>query len=373
MIITISRERLLNEINKISRIISYKSPIPALTGLLFEVKADKLVLLGTDGIISMQVEIKAGDSNLVIKEMGRSLIKVRFASEVIKKIDSPLINIEVVEGNIIRINANNFDSQLNTLDVSNYPKILFDTSGQEFVISSNNLRDIVNQVGFATDTQEKNIIFSGIHFLFSSDKLKVTATDSFRLASKEIIFPYQSDNDFEIIIPGKVIQEINKITEKNEPITIINNENNILFKTGNTIVQSKIIVGKYPNINKIIPKEYNSVIEIKNRDLLNAIDRASVLTHEINNTTIKLDIDNHKIKIISSASEIGNSNEYLNNFVLSGETMKIAFKSQYMLDALKSFKTNNLKLNLIADDKPIIITSDEDRTLLQLVLPIRTY
>lgn len=373
MIITISRTRLLNEINKISRIISYKSPLPALTGLLFEVKPDKLVLIGSSGTLSMQVEIKVNESKLQIEELGKTLIKVRFVSEVIRKIESEIIRIEVVEGSVIRINANNFDSQLNTLDVNQYPKILFDTRGQEFIISDGVLKAIVNQVGFAIGEQERNIIFTGIHFLFSKGKLKVTATDSFRLASKEINFPYYSKDDYEVIIPGKVIQEVNKISEKKNDVTIIINERNVVFKINNTILQSKIIDGKYPNINKIIPESYNSKIVINNRDLLNAIDRASVLSHEISNTTIKLNISNDKIKVESSSSEIGNSNEHLSKFQLSGEIMNIAFRSQYMLDAIRAFKTSDLNINLTAEDKPIIITSDEDPTLLQLVLPMRTY
>ncbi|WP_339024510.1 DNA polymerase III subunit beta [Spiroplasma endosymbiont of Agriotes lineatus] len=373
MIITISRTRLLNEINKISRIISYKSPLPALTGLLFEVKPDKLILIGSSGTLSIQVEIKVNESKLQIEEIGKTLIKVRFVSEVIRKIESDIIRIEVVEGSVIRINANNFDSQLNTLDFNQYPKILFDTKGQEFIISNAILKAIVSQVGFAIGEQERNIIFTGIHFLFSKGKLKVTATDSFRLASKEINFPYYSENDYEVIIPGKVIQEVNKISEKNNDVIIIVNKINIVFKINNTILQSKIIDGKYPNINKIIPESYNSKIVINNRDLLNAIDRASVLSHEISNTTIKLNISNDKINVEASSSEIGNSNENLSKFQLSGDAMNIAFRSQYMIDAIRAFKTNDLNINLTAEDKPIIITSDEDPTLLQLVLPMRTY
>lgn len=375
MIISISRERLLWEINKLSKIISYRSPIVELTGILFDVQKDKLILIGTDDFLSMKIEIKENESNLKIKSIGKALIKIRFLTEVVRKLESDTIQLEVVEGNIIRINTENFNSHLNTLNANEYRNINFEIMGKELILQPLLIKNIVSQISFAANEMNKNIIFTGIHFRFEKNKLQVTATDMFRISRKEIEFPY-FDEKYEVIIPVKIIQELNRICNNNdEKISLFINNRNVIFKIQETTLQSKIIEANFPNISRIIPeeKDYMTRISINNRDLIAALERASVLSHEINNTIIKLNIDSDNIKVTSSASEIGNSNENLKTFSLIGNPMSIAFRSGYMLEAIKSFKTNSLKINLISEDKLIVLTSDEDPTLLQLVLPIRVY
>lgn len=376
MLILIKREVLLTEINKIARISNNRSQIPTLSGILFNVQTDKLILIGSDPdqTISIQSEIKENEI-LKITKTGKFLVKSKFISEIIRKIEGEFITLEVVENQVLRINSENFDSQLNTMVAEEYPEIDFDEDGQIYKIKSNWIKEIINQISFAAANKEEIKVLTGICFKNVNKKLKIIATDAFRLAQKEISdfdFP-----DFEIIIPAKTIQELSKIINDNLIIDLIINDQSIIFKNDNIILKSKFIQGIYPNTDKVIPNKFKINIKINLNYFLNVIDRANILATENSISTIKMTITKEKINIESKTIEVWNCNETLENFEIDfdGEVAEqvISFNCQYMLDALKSFKVEKVNLGIIDNESPIIITSLLENNLLQLVLPVRFY
>lgn len=376
MLILIKREVLLAEINKIARISNNRSQIPTLSGILFNVQTDKLILIGSDSdqTISIRSEIKENEI-LKITKTGQFLVKSKFISEIIRKIEGEFITLEVVENQVLRINSENFDSQLNTMVAEEYPEIDFDEDGKIYKINSSWIKEIISQISFAAANKEEKKVLTGICFKNVNKKLKIIATDTFRLAQKEISdFDYP---DFEIIIPAKTIQELSKIINDNLTIDLIINDQSVIFKNDNMILKSKFIQGNYPNTDKVIPNKFKINIRINLNYFLNVIDRANVLATENSISTIKMTITKEKINIESKTIEVWNCNETLENFEIDFngdiEQQVISFNCQYMLDALKSFKVEKVNLGIIDNESPIIITSVLENNLLQLVLPVRFY
>ncbi|AHF57142.1 DNA polymerase III subunit beta [Spiroplasma eriocheiris] len=373
MIVNIKREKILEELLKVSRIISQRTLIPSLLGILIEVKKDKITFTTSDGDTSIKSEIPVG-KDLVIKSIGGILIKNKFIIEVIRKIEDEFITLEAIEGSLVKIKANNFDSILNTLNASDYPHISFDTEGKEITFNNNLLKEIISQTSFAIGEREKRIVFNGLNIRTdkANNLLVITATDSFRLACKKI--NYTSENDFDVIIPGKFINEIGKLlTENDDDIKMKISDKSVCIILNNTIIQSKIIEGKYPDTTKVIPENFVSLLTLNNRDLIKIIERASVLSNEAMTTIVTLKIKDNKVFITSFTQEIGNSEEEIKDFRLSGTDQTITFNSKYILDALKSFKTKEVTIKMIDETKPLIIVADEEPSLQQLVLPIRSY
>lgn len=373
MIISIKKDKILDELLKVSRIISQKTLIHSLLGILIEVKKDKITFTTSDGDTSIKSEILVGN-DLVIKSIGNVLIKNKFIIEVIRKIEDDFITLEAVEGSLIKIKANNFDSILNTLNSIDYPHLSFDTKGKEIIFTGALLKEIISQTSFAIGEKEKRIVFNGLNIKTDQNnkQLVITATDSFRLSCKKI--SYSNSYDFDVIIPGKFINEIGRlISENDQEIRMKITDKSVSVIINNTIVQTKIIEGKYPDTSKVISESFNTSLKINNRELIKIIERASVLSNEAMTTIVTLKIKEQKVLVTSFTQEIGNTEEEIKEFKVEGSDQTIAFNSKYILDALKAFKTKEITIKMIDETKPLIITASEDESLQQLVLPIRSY
>ena len=148
-------------------------------------------------------------------------------------------------------------------------------------------------------------------------------------------------------------------------------ENKVLFKYKNILFLSRLLSGTYPATSSIIPNDFSVEVECSCNGLFEMIDRASLLTSDRDKNTIKLELQNQEMIISSNSPEIGKVEEKM--AVSSNDEISISFSSKYMLDCIKSFETNNVTLYMNSDNSPIIVKSAEDESLIQLVLPIKTY
>ncbi len=202
--------------------------------------------------------------------------------------------------------------------------------------------------------------------------MEVIATDSYRLAKKTIEIDRVIDDVINIVIPGKNLLELDKIIEdNNENLELHIFENKILFRYKNILFLSRLLSGTYPATSSIIPTEFSVQVGCSCTGLFEMIDRASLLTSDRDKNTIKLELCKQEMVISSNSPEIGKVEEKM--VVDSQDEISISFSSKYMLDSVKSFETENVKLCMNDDNSPIIIKSDEDESLIQLVLPIKTY
>ena len=163
------------------------------------------------------------------------------------------------------------------------------------------------------------------------------------------------------------------IEDNDEKIELHIFDNKILFKSENIIMMSSLINGTYPDTTKLIPSEFETILTVNLNDYYNAIDRASLLTNESDKNTIKLESNKTEAIISSTIPEIGNVKETINIKNNKDEEINISFSSKYMLDAIKTFDSDEIELCFNGDIKPIIIRSKENEDLIQLIVPIRTY
>ena len=147
--------------------------------------------------------------------------------------------------------------------------------------------------------------------------------------------------------------------------------NKVLFKYKNIIFLSRLISGTYPVSSNIIPNEFKIDIECDYSTLFDMIDRASLLTSDKDKNTIKLVLANKELTISSNSPEIGKVEEKIS--IDNSSNISISFSSKYMLEAIKSFNSEKIHILMNDDNSPIIVKSDKETSLVQLVLPIKTY
>ena len=372
---TIKKEVLMEAINKVSKAISSRNVIPVLAGIKFELTSKKLVLTASDNDITIQTHIDCDNEEIIkVKEEGSIIIQGKYISDIVRKLPDEYINIEVVDELKILIYTENSEFNLNGISESEYPNIDLGESKSHIELLPSVLKEIVNQTAFATSIDENKAILNGINFNITGDMLECNATDSYRLARKVIKLDKVSKENQNIVIPSRNLVEFTRIIDDSDEMIEIHIFNNkILFKYQNLLFQSRLINGTYPNTSNLLPKDYLVKLHFNINQFYDVVDRVSILTSDKDKNTVTLETDGNNLIMKSSSAEIGRVEEKMTITKDQDIDVKVSFSSKYMMDALKSFNTETVELHFVGEIKPILLKSEEDESLTQLVLPIRTY
>ena len=367
----IKKNILFDNLVNTSKAISSRNLIPILTGIKFDLEEDGLYLSASDSDISIRSFIKKDDIVEII-QTGSVVLSGKYIVEIIRKLPDKDIIIEVVDGYNTIIQTDGSQFNLNGIDPNEFPNLDLDDTKNPIILNPVVFRNIINQTFFATSLSETRPLLTGINFKITENILDVIATDSYRLARKQIDLDDKYESDFNLVIPGKNLIELSKIIDddkENIYMHIFNNK--VIFKYKDLIFLSRLIDGTYPVSANIIPTEFKVDIECNFSDLYDMIDRASLLTSDKDKNTIRLDLSNKELIISSNSPEIGKVEEKI--AVKNKESISISFSSRYMLEAIKSFNAEKIHLLMNDDNSPIVIKSDSESNLVQLVLPIKTY
>ena len=146
----------------------------------------------------------------------------------------------------------------------------------------------------------------------------------------------------------------------------------VSFDLGDCNINTRVISGTYPDTSRLIPNEFTQVLKIATKELVGAVDRASILLTEKNNV-VKLNMDNEEVFVSSKSMEVGYVVEKLNEYSYQGEKLTISFSAKYLLDAIRALSSEEISLHFTGDMKPIIIKSNTNPDLIELILPVRSY
>lgn len=371
---TIKKELLLEALSKVSKAISTKNLIPVLAGIKFELKKKRLTLTASDNDITIQTVIDAENDDFIIEREGNIIVQGKYVLDIVRKLPDEFINIEVIDDLKILIYTNNSEFNLNGISESEYPNIGLEESKKKIDIDVKTLKSIVYQTAFASSNEESKPVLTGINFNIAGDILECNSTDSYRLARKIIHLSKSSEENYNIVIPSHNLLEFTKILGEDENIVELHIFNNkILFKTGNLKFESRLINGTYPNTSNLLPDNSLLTVHTNLLDFYNVIDRVSILTSDKEKNIVTLETNGNTLILKSSSVEIGRVEEKMTVEKDKEEDIKISFSAKYMMEALKSFSTETVDLHFVGEIKPILIQSNEDDSLTQLVLPIRTY
>lgn len=284
-----------------------------------------------------------------------------------------MFTLEVLDNNQVAITSGKADFTVNGLDADNYPHLPVIDAKNQIQLPVHLLTKIINETGFAVSLHESRPILTGVHFILDNQKLLAVATDSHRL-SQRIIPIEQAAENFNIVIPGKSLTELSRsFTNEEEMVEISIMENQVLFKTQNMYFYSRLLEGNYPDTNRLIPTSFNTEIDFYVPELLSAIDRASLLSHEGRNNIVRLAIASDSVILYGNSPEIGKVEEPLNYEKVTGDPLEISFNPDYMKDALRAFGDMSITVKFISAIRPFTLEPTEtDLDFIQLITPVRT-
>ncbi len=374
MNITIKKDRLIHSVNESLRAVASKTPLPILTTLKLFVSDQGLTVTGSDSDITIEsfVPVEEEENQIIeINSLGEICLNARIFSEIIRKLPSDTIKIEVKDNFQTIIKSGKSEFKINGLDAINYPRLPSLENSKSYQLPTDLLKTIIRQTVYAVSTSETRPILTGVNWRVENEQLICGATDSHRLSKKTISF--ESSENINIIIPGKSLDEFSKLlSDDNEVVEISFTPNQILFKAKNILFYSRLLEGNYPDIERLIPIDRSTSLKLNTKDLLHAIDRASILARENRSNTVKLMTTVGSIEISSNTPEVGDVVEDVQLVQMNGDEVTISFNAKYMMDALKTVEGDEVEIHFTGTMRPFVLNGENDETLIQLILPVRT-
>lgn len=374
----IQRDKLIAGVQDVMKAISTRTAIPILTGMKIETTQKGVTLTGSDSDISIESYIPAESDGMVHVEdieEGSIVLQARYFPDIVRKLPEKTVEIEADSDLKVTIRSGKAEFNLNGQDAEEYPQLPRLQTNESFEIQTDLLKHLIKQTVFAISTMETRPILTGVNLKLENSTLTFTATDSHRLASREIPVEESTIEFSSIVVPGKSLNELYKIlddTEETVDISITNNQ--IVFRTQHLYFLSRVLDGTYPETSRLIPDQSKTVLYINTKELLNTIDRASLLAKEDRNNVVRLTTKENKlIEITSNSPEVGRVAEEIAVQSIEGEELKISFSSKYMLDALKAIEHDEVKISFTGAMRPFIIRPVNNDQILQLILPVRTF
>lgn len=374
---TVNRSVFLKKLKDVQLAVSSRSTIPILTGIKLIATNDGVQLTGSNSDISIETFIQTKDdqAGLTVEEEGQIVLQpARFFSDIVNKLPDERFTVEVKDRVQTAITSASSSFLINGLDAANYPHLPEIDTTQSFTLPVNLLKKIIKQTVIAVSTHESRPILTGVHLTINDGKLKAVATDSHRLSQRVIPIEGTESLSYNLVIPGKSLQELTRLLDDGlDEIEVAIAENQILFKTEDTLFYSRLLEGNYPDTDRLIPDSSTTEVKVDAQTLLGAVERASLLSHEGKNNVVKLSVKDNTVEITGNSPEVGRVNEQVSTHSIDGEDMDISFNPDYLKAALTTFGAVDITIKLISTLRPFVLVPTEDANeFIQLITPIRT-
>lgn len=362
-----SQQSLAKALNVVSKAVTSRTTIPILKGILLKVTSEGMLTMAASDL-DLSIEKKVEVENF---EGGEVVVQAKLFGDIIRKLPNSNVTISYNEGNVVITCAS---SEFNIIGMPSdeFPNINIDIDARERIaFDKETLKDMIRKTSFAASIDESRGVITGVLIEMKEKTLNMVALDGFRMAvARENIINAKEQN---IIIPAKILNEISKIISENDvesgDVDLYINEKRAIFVIDDTKVVLRLLEGEFIDYKNILPKDSKCRVVVNKNDLLESIERASLLAKVGKNNLIKLDMKANNMEI-TSKSEEGNVKEEV---IISkeGDDLTIGFNSKYMIDSLKAIEDEEILMIFNTSISPCLLKPLTGEAYEYLVLPVR--
>lgn len=366
----ISKSAIIKALSNVNGAVEKRNTIPVLLNVKIEAKNGKLNLTATD----MDIVIMSSAESLISKE-GSTTVPAQLFYDIIRKIpDNADINIELKEENsTIKISYGKSKFTLPCLDPSEFPILSEGEMSVNFNIKSTELMKIIDKTRFAIPSDETRFYLNGLYIhgiaVGNNIELRGVATDGHRLALASSTASSLTAAVPGVIVPKKTINEIRKIIEGNDEVTVAFSKAKIRVTSGSSVIISKLIDGEFPEYDRVIPKNNDKLVKVDRKLIFDAIDRVSTIATD-KNKSIKLILENGKISFQIKSNDSGNASEEI-EVGYEGEVIETGFNSRYFLEIVGQISKDKITIHFKDGSAPALIKTDGENDSLYVIMPIR--
>ncbi|UCC39392.1 MAG: DNA polymerase III subunit beta [Candidatus Aminicenantes bacterium] len=360
-----SKEGILEELQLLQGIVEKRNTMPILANILINVSKDEIELTGTDLEVGLRTHFPAK-----IEEEGSITISGKKLFEIVKSLpDEQNISFKEAGDLTMEITAGESEFKVLCLPKEDYPQVPEPKFEKNIVFPLNTIKEMIDKVYYAI-TQEQRYYLNGALMILKDNRIDLVSTDGHRLSYASIaIENLKVKEETSVIVAKKTLNELRRFED--ETLEFDLDENNLFFKVKDRILISRIIEGKFPNYDAVIPKDNPKTITLSREEITDAIRRVSILSTE-RSKGIKFNIGKNELRLFSSNPEIGEARDKL-NIDYEDDALEIGFNSQYLLDFLSTVKSEKICFELKDENSAALMRPEveEDMKHISVLMPMK--
>lgn len=359
---TCNKSEMNDAINIVLKAVPGKTTMPILECVVIEAQGDELKLTTNDMSLGIETRLPAN-----IEDEGTILVNAKMISEIIRKLPDQEVYFESDDKENILLFCGKAKFNLSGKNHEEFPMLPQIEKEKKIVVSQFTLKEMIRQTIFSISNNENNKILTGELFEINGDEFKIASLDLHRVSIRKMQLK-ESYEGLKAVIPGKTLNEVSKILTGGieDEVEIYFTKNHVLFELGKTIIISRLIEGNFYNINQMLTNDYETKITVNKRELLDCIDRATLLLREAENKPVIMNVKNNEIKMEMN-TKIGSMDENI-NIEKEGKDLRIAFDPKFLIDVLRVIDEEEVNLYMFNAKAPCFIR-DED-SYIYLILPV---
>lgn len=363
------KDKILKALNSVTKAVAVRTTMPILEGILIQTNDNEIKLTTYD----LEIGIEYIINDCKVEEQGATVVNAIMFTEIIRRLPDTDISIEVNDKNLLVIECEGSLYKLATMNPDEFPELPKISVENSIEIEQTILKDMIRKTIFAVSTEENRPIFTGCLFEIANNKLNVVAVDGFRLAWKSK-FLQNKVNNFSAVIPGRTLNEINKILiDSFDMIKIGVAKNQVLFEMENCKIVTRLLDGEFLNYSSVIPSTWETRIRVDKNSIQDCFERVSLISsssiEKEKKYPVKVTIDIGKVTI-SCTNQTGDAKEEM-YVTTEGQNLEAGFNPKYFLDALRAIDDQEIFVNFGTSISPCIIKPVEEGDYTYMILPIR--
>ena len=363
MKIICSKADLLKGVNIVMKAVPSKTTMTILECILIDASSGQIKFTANDMELGIETIVEGR-----IESRGIVALEAKLFSEIIRKLPDNMVTIESDDKMNTKITCEKAKFSIMGREGDDFSNLPMIEKNDPVCISQFTLKEVIRQTIFSIAVNDTNKMMTGELFEIQDNELKVVSLDGHRIAIRKIEL---KDNyaSRKMVVPGKTLTEISKILsgETEDIVKIYFTQNHIMFEFDQTIVVSRLIEGSYFRIDQMLSSDYETKISINRKEMLDCIDRATLLVKEGDKKPIIINIDDEVMELKIN-SQIGSMDESI-DIEKEGKDIRIGFNPKFLIDALRVIDDETIDIYYVNSKAPCFI-KDEKQTYIYLILPV---
>jgi DNA polymerase-3 subunit beta len=356
------REILADALTTAGRAASNRSgTLPVLSGVRLDVADGRLTVTGTDLELTIRLSVPVH-----VDKEGSAVVPARLVGDIVKALPPGAVDVTVTDDEM-SISAGRSQFAVRPLSLSDYPAQA-ETDAAPVTLSSQQVGDALRQVVRAASTDDARAVLTGVLMASEDDGLKMVATDSYRLAVRDLPQSTLLAAGQKVLVPGRALAELQRVLTADAELSVRLGAREAVFEVGGTRLSTRLIEGEYPNYRNLLPSSYPNRLTVGREALLEALRRVKILAQD--STPVRLALGGDTLRLTAITQDVGNAHEEV-DASYEGTEMTVAFNPDYLTSGVEAVEGDEVTLSTLDPMKPAVLRGVGHDEYLYLLMPVR--
>lgn len=335
--------------------------LPVLSGVRLDVDAETLTVTGTDLELTIRLSVPVHSD-----QPGSAVVPARLVGEIVKALPAGAVEVSLSDDEM-SISAGRSQFSVRPLSLSDYPAQV-ETDAEPVTLQSSVVAEALRQVVRAASTDDARAVLTGVLIASEDDGLKMVATDSYRLAVRELPQSSMLAAGQKVLVPSRALAELQRILSGNAELAVRLGAREAVFESGETRLTTRLIEGEYPNYRNLLPSSYPNVLTVGRDALLESLRRVKILAQD--STPVRLTLGGDTLQLTAITQDVGNAHEEI-DAAYDGAEMTVAFNPDYLAAGIDAVEGDEVTLATMDPMKPAVLRGVGHDDYLYLLMPVR--